>query len=93
MNEHLYSICTMSGRWQTLTEGQLLTPSMALLLNPNKLLPSSLTHGLPPFSKRFIISVFYLREKVLSYHRIVTPTLCHNSCEFVPGVPFLLPVR
>lgn len=45
MNEHLYSIGTVSGRWQTLTEGLLFITSMALLLNPELNSPKFLDSG------------------------------------------------
>lgn len=80
---------TVPGRWQKLPENLLFEPSVSLLLNLELTSPKFHESGMTSvFSQRDWLFICFTQESVLSYHKIITPTLCQLNfltCESIPG--------
>lgn len=71
---------TVPGRWQRLPENLLSEPSGSLLLNPELTSPKFHESGMTSvFSQSDWLFICFIQERVLSYHKIVTPALCQHS--------------
>ena len=74
------AIGSAPSKWQRLPESLLFEPSMSLLLNPELTSPKFHESGTTSvFSQKDWLFICFIQERVLSYHKTVTPALCQLS--------------